>query len=284
VNTIQLALVAGSAAGLMARRRASGEVSCGLMLGLGVAFKPNLLPIALPLFITLAAGRRPASVARVSAGLAFGGALAIAGSSLFFGGPGCWGEWARILPELLRPPFSVATGNYSLATVLRELTGFDIALPLLAGALGAFAVFEWRRTSRRGSTAPDPPSSRDLEAIAILGLGSALLLWTARLAWLHYFVFAIPLVLFVFRPPDAQAGFALSRREGALALASVVGFLPLSSLAPGLPPLAKALIVNASLLAVVILTLRILWRSGSASLLEPIAAPPGQPGRATTPP
>lgn len=254
VHAIQLALLSALPLTMSAERPEAGMAAAGTLLAFGVAFKPNLLPVAFPFLVSLVAGRRVRPLLAVSAGALAGTALALASSALFFGRLSCWLEWWRTLPELLRPPYPVSIGNYSLATVLLEGTGIDAALPLLALAVGGFAVFEAVRRAGGGSPL------RSVEVAALAGLGGTVLLWTARLAWIHYFVFAIPLLLLALGPAREENRVAASPRERWVAAIAAGGFLPLGRLVPSLSPLSQALVLHVANLALSVVALRILWR------------------------
>ena len=260
VQAIQLAVVAALPAALAARRPRTGELAAGALFAAGVAFKPNLLPVALPVVVTLLLRRRFRSLLAAAFGAAAGAAASLAGSALYFGRASCWREWARTLPDLLRPTYDVVQGNYALPTALRELTGVDAAGPLLALGLGGLVAFEAATADRASCTAGDARLPRP-EVVALAGLGGALLLLVARLAWLHYFVLATPLLLYVMRPAGGEAPAVASGAERLAAAAAVAGFLPLRAFGLGLPPLVRGLVLQGALFLIVALALRILARS-----------------------
>jgi hypothetical protein len=252
-------VVAALPAAMSARAARRGELAAGALFAAGVAFKPNLLPTALPVLVALLVRRRRRTLLATAAGAAAGAVLSFAASALFFGRATCWLDWARTLPELVRPPYDVAMGNYSLATVLRTAAGIDAGGALLLLGLGGLAAFEVATAGTRGSAGPRPGPPR-AELVALVGLGGVLLLWAARLAWLHYFVLAAPLLLFVLRPAGDRTGTA-TPGERIAGAAAAAGFLPFPSFGLPLPPLASAAVIHAALLVLVVLALRILSRS-----------------------
>ena len=257
VHAIQLAIVAALPAVMSARNARRGEIAAGALFAAGVAFKPNLLPVALPALVALLVRGRGRTLLVACAGAFAGAGLSFAASALFFGREDCWHDWARTLPDLLRPSFGVAMGNFSLATVLRALTGIDAGGVFLPLVLVGLVFFEAATAEPRVSASPNPVPPR-AEFVALVGLGGVALVWTARLAWLHYFVLAAPLLLYVLRPAGGRAVTA-TRRERIAGSAAAVGFAPFHYL--GLPPLAMALTMHVALLVVVVLALRILRRS-----------------------
>lgn len=268
VQAIQLAVVAALPAALAARRPRLGELAAGALFAAGIAFKPNLLPVALPVVVTLLLRRRFRSLLAAASGAAAGAAAAFAASALFFGRGSCWREWARILPELVRPPYDVAMGNYALPIVLRELTGLDAAGLLTGVALAGLVVFEAATMPARAPAGAGPGPARE-ELVALVGLGGAFLLLVARLAWLHYFVLAIPLFLFVMRPARGEGPAVASGAERLAAAAAAAGFLPLPAVGLGLPPVIRGLVLQGALFLIVALALRILARSRRAAPPRP---------------
>ncbi len=266
VHAIQLAIVAALPAAMAARDSRRGAIAAGALFAAGVAFKPNLLPVALPALVALLVRRRGRTLLAATTGAFAGAGLSFAASALFFGRAACWHDWARTLPDLLRPSYEVAIGNFSLATVLRALTGIDAGGVLLALLLAGLVAFEVSTDAPRGLAGPNPGPSR-AELVALAGLGGVFLLWSARLAWLHYFVLAAPLLLYVLRPGGGPAVTA-TRPERIAGTVAAVGFAPFHRL--GLPPLALALTMHVALLVVVVLALRILRRSRRVGVPPPV--------------
>lgn len=265
VHALQFAMVVALPAAMSARNARLSELAAGALFAAGVAFKPSLLPVALPVLVTLLFRKRGRTLLAAAAGAFAGAGLSFAASALFFDRATCWRDWARTLPELVRPSYEVAMGNFSLATVVRTLTGIDVGGVLLVLGFGGLVAFEAATAGTRRPADPDsgPPRA---ELVALVGLGAVLLLWTARLAWLHYFVLAAPLLLFVLRPA-VDGTVTATHRERIAAAAAAVGFMPFHLL--GLPPLAWAVAIHAALLVFVVLALRILRRSRPSGVAAP---------------
>jgi hypothetical protein len=144
-----------------------------------------------------------------------------------------------MLPEVLHSTRPVATGNYGLATLIARTRGSDSSLVITGVCLvgAALAVF---RAKRSGA----PIRFFDTSAAA-LAAGCAVMLLSSRLAWLHYFLLAIPLVLFVLRPapPDAPNAANTTR----LVLYAVVAlYVAAPSRLLDLDPLTVAWTLNAA--------------------------------------
>lgn len=204
VNRLQVGVlglyVALSSASHSARWR---EVAAGAVLGLGAAFKPNLAFPVLTLGLGWIALGRRRKVALQGAGVALGALLAVALSSAWFGSARAWSQWARSLGELMgQYEHRLEAGNFSLARVL-EHAGAEVDARWLAAlglvAFGAALVLRRRavRTVQRGCEAQ--------EDLLLLALGGALSVLVARLAWVHYFLLAVPLAIAALRPSTAAA-------------------------------------------------------------------------------
>ena len=217
VNRVQLGLLALSL-GLSAwGRLPARNVWGGVVLGLAVAFKPNLAFPALTLGLGwMALGRWRKLGAQVAGALA-GAAVAVVLSSLWFGSAGAWSWWLGEVGKLLAEyDHSVALGNVALMRVLVDTTGFSSTATLLVLFSALFAAGLWIR--RRAAAGPGlGPRDEAIEDVTLGALGLGLSLLTTQLAWLHYEVLALPLGVLVLRPGARPA----VRLAGALALLAV---------------------------------------------------------------
>lgn len=205
VNRLQLALVA-LYLWLGARARSPGaEVLAGGVLGLAAMFKPNLAFVVLALGLGWVLLGRWRKLARRAAGIALGALAAFVLGSLWFGSAGAWRQWSAVLGELMGEyDHALSRGNFALARLLDDYAGFErgglltmVFLGLLAGAL-------WLRRGRRSAFVPVQ------EDLLLAGLGGALSLLTAKLAWLHYFLLALPLSIALLAPSVGGATRALA--------------------------------------------------------------------------
>ncbi|HEV8114064.1 MAG TPA: glycosyltransferase 87 family protein [Planctomycetota bacterium] len=197
VNRLQLLVVALFLALECGPRFRGRHVVAGVVLGMLLAFKPNLAAIAAVVVLGWGlAGewrRAGASLAGQVAGVLAGVVASIA----FFGSAAPWSAWLRELPRLMAAGSPIAgdarEGNYSLVRLLRDSAGvsFGSVIPalLVLATIAALVV------GRRRSAAPDPSRT-----VLLVGLGAALSLLSTELAWQHYFVAIVPLALFLVRP------------------------------------------------------------------------------------
>jgi hypothetical protein len=145
-----------------------------------------------------------------------GAACAFGGSVRFFGSAEPWSRWRATLDDLLQLG-RWGEGNFALAEVLHGATGIDaslaIKLAVLAGFLAALVISA--RASTRGAT-PGPA----LDA-GLAGLGALACVLASELAWLHYYLLALPMIAALLRE-----GAAPATRRGALVAFALIALEP----------------------------------------------------------
>ncbi|MBI3450519.1 MAG: DUF2029 domain-containing protein [Acidobacteria bacterium] len=203
VNGIQLALLTLY---LFLQRRAGSvavSLAAGAVLGLAVAFKPNLafVPVALAI-LWIANGRYGHLLVR-AAGAAGGVVVAVLASALLFGTPSPWIAWLRTLSQLERRfDLGVSWGNFGGARLLKEAFGVDASPILFAGVLAILALAVWMGRERR----PAGKGGFDAEFLMV-GVGPLVPILASGLAWPHYLVLALPLGLYLLRPRERPAWY-----------------------------------------------------------------------------
>jgi hypothetical protein len=237
VNRLLLAALAACVGLLRLGDRVPHRLAAGAVLGAAITFKPNLSFAAATLLLGwLAAGQARRAIG-VAAGLAAGAAAAAAGAAAWFGSPQAWLQWGARFPELLAAqPLAVAEGNYALLRLLEQASGWrpGAAAPALLSALATASV--WLAVRRGPERFAAPRARFELDA-ALLALGAVVSLLIARLAWLHYYVLAIPAVLVLLRP---RAGGPRRLALPLLALLAIAG-TPAAPLVAGSPAALAAL-------------------------------------------
>jgi hypothetical protein len=169
----------------------------GAVLGLGVAFKPNLAFVPLVLVLAWVIQRRFRVLTLGVAGMASGGLLAVAVSSFFFGSLSSWFRWLETLRRMNEDiGFTVRWGSFGGARLLADWTGLNFSplLHVLFLAAVGLSVWKW---SRKGA-----PEYEGL--YLVLGIGSIVPLLATDMAWPHYLVQAIPLAIFLLRPRGVE--------------------------------------------------------------------------------
>jgi len=202
--------------------RRGRHLAAGAALGVAVFLKPNVLFVVLAVMLARAVQRRWSELLAEAAGVAAAGAASAIFTSAWFGTPGCWTSWVRHFPGYTFD--LVEFGNFSLAAIAEQKLGWSVGLPMIVLGFAASGAVFWRERAA---------GDRDAAGRATLavGLGTAVLLLAAPVAWLHYFVFTVPLVVAAMRPrPGTTAGRALAAQALGLAAIVLVGRIPLLGL------------------------------------------------------
>lgn len=158
----------------------SPPVLAGAILGMLVAFKPNLLFVAL----LLAFAHERKRLTREILGGAIGGAIAFTIAAISYG-PRSWLQWVTAANQFWHrlptrgernvTPFLEVFHRYG------EWVGYAIAAVLLAAV-----VVGLRRTKRH-------------DDLLVAGLGILIYLLSATVVWLHYMVLVLPLAIALLR-------------------------------------------------------------------------------------
>jgi hypothetical protein len=245
VGNVNRLLLAALAACLGLLRLGDGwphRLAAGAVLGAAATFKPNLSFPAATLLLGWMATGRPRRVLGFSAGLAAGAVLAGSAAAAWFGSAQAWVQWAAKFPALLGgQDLGVAQGNYALLRLLEHASGWrpGPAAPALLFAAAASALWLAVRSTPERFAAPRERFALDAGLVAF---GAVVSLLVARLAWLHYYVLAIPAVLVLLRP-RGSAGAPRRLALPLLALLAIAGetAAPLVGSRPlGLAALASA--------------------------------------------
>ncbi len=226
VNLIQLGLLAAFL-GVSAREpRSWRDPAAGAILGAAALFKPNLALVAVTVLAGWAMSRAPARAVRAAAGMVASSLAALAASSAYFGAAGAWRSWLAAILSLPSEIVPVRTGNFSLVRLLAGDAGARLAPVLAAAIVSATAAVLWLR--RRRAPASDEargPRGGAGEDVALVGLGCMAYLLSSPLVWIHYFVLAIPLALWLLRPRGAER----ARHGLAVSAAAAVALLLLAN-------------------------------------------------------
>jgi len=213
VNSFQLALLACFVWLACRFPSTAGHVVGGLVLGASAMWKPNSALVVVLLLLAWAARRRYAKLVHVSIGIAVAAIAAFIWSSIAFrgggGGVDIWWSWLSALSALPEDIITVELGNYAPSRLLLEWIGIDAALAIGLACLGLTLVALIIAFS--GAPKGERPEQAGFEDLGIVALGSLITLLGSPLAWLHYFVAAIPMLLVALGP-------AWSPRGGGLAL------------------------------------------------------------------
>ena len=227
-NRIQLGLLVLSAACLRFGSPA-GHFGAGLLLGLGVMFKPTTLFAPLFLFASRALLRQWRQLALEAAGCLAGILAGFAGGALCFGSGSCWFDWASRMGRLPLDSSPLELMNFSLPVLLKSVTGANLSLPVL---LVVFCAAAWRlfrlvRLRQKGAGAPgagDPEGSLLFE-VQMVTAGCLVYLLCAGLVWNHYYTFTVPVILLLLSPAWRAARGWLPAAAALLAAAALAAHI-----------------------------------------------------------
>jgi hypothetical protein len=162
----------------------------GVVVGLAVMYKPNLALVPLLLLVAPIAQRDLRGAITLGAGMLAGVAAALAIGAAAFGGMSAWPAWVRALRALNYP---MEMGNCGGGAVIAALTGAHIGIVILLGGLGAAVAVIWR--------AARPGVEPSLDALFATAVGCNVMLISSSLAWVHYYLLAVPMAFYLLRPP-----------------------------------------------------------------------------------
>ncbi|MBW1680964.1 MAG: DUF2029 domain-containing protein [Deltaproteobacteria bacterium] len=210
-NVNQFQLLQAAVLFLVLRRRGGlRHLWGGILLGLMVLFKPNTAFCVPLLGIWLAAGRRWSALKKTGAGLFGGAGLAVLCSTLSFGTPRAWAWWWDALGRMPDRIITVSQGNFSAVVLLKKSLGAGVAwsFALALGAVTAAVLWRWGREA--AGKAISGTGAGDEGGTHAVAAGLVLYLLTAPLAWVHYYVLALPMITGLLQ----RVSGGVSRREG----------------------------------------------------------------------
>jgi hypothetical protein len=203
VNQIQLLVVALCILCMTQSR----TFVAGLILGLGMMFKPNIFLVCVAGALVYGLDRRYKKVLSLLLGAFVGMDVALAVSIGFCGQAATWAEFARSLSGTLGFAPTFEHENCGLTSLIYHWTQMRsslVILGVLLAALGCVAALTRQRYSSGGVSAQsghDMERERPLhDAFAIGGLGCGMMLLSSNLVWFHYYVLLIPTILYLIRP------------------------------------------------------------------------------------
>ncbi|HEB88228.1 MAG TPA: DUF2029 domain-containing protein [Deltaproteobacteria bacterium] len=183
--------------------RRAGHFAGGLVLGSGAMFKPNTALVIGLLAVAWLVRRRHEKLLFESIGIGVAVLVAFAWSSAVFGGFGIWWDWWQALSSLPDRIITVALGNYAPARLVEDWLGVDpaVAFGVLTSVLALVAIGQGLRSA--GAPIGSPADRPDVEDLHVAALAGVMMLLSSPLAWLHYYVATIPLLLIALVPlPD----------------------------------------------------------------------------------
>ncbi|MDQ3280505.1 MAG: glycosyltransferase 87 family protein [Acidobacteriota bacterium] len=173
VNSLQLAAI-GIALWLP-------PIAAGIVMGMLVAFKPNLLLVPLLLAVSRIASRDWMRLKREVIGRAIGGLIAFIAAAISYRSFGIWLQWIARANEFYHRLPTRLERNDTPALALFHAYGAWVshALVVLLTLIAIAAI--WRARRR--------------DDVLIAGLAMLIYLLTATVVWLHYMILALPVML-----------------------------------------------------------------------------------------
>ena len=181
-------------------------LASGFVLGLTFAFKPNIVFVILILGICWILNRRFKRLVLVGVGAAAGVTGVIFTAVAFFGSIHCWPNWLGRLGTFANHAI-YTRDNYAITRLVWEFYRIKISPVLVVVFLCMVFVVLWQ--SRRRQT--DNQRTSFDGNLLMISLGLLVYLLSGPVAWEHYFIYAVPVILIVFKPCDCSGEF--SRKE-----------------------------------------------------------------------
>jgi hypothetical protein len=167
----------------------------GFVLGFAVIFKPTISIAAVLLVAVWLIDKQYKTILRQSFGFCLSACASLLITGYYFRSLQCWTEWLGIIKTMDSWNIPIYMGNQSLSRLILEWNGKDVSMILLIGLLIITIVVAWFGRSR-SSAKTDADFHR--ESLAV-GMGCVIMLLASNLAWLHYYILAAPLLLYLFR-------------------------------------------------------------------------------------
>ncbi len=238
----------------------------GLILAIGIMLKPNIALVSVAATTLYCVDKRYEKVLSLFLGGCVGMAISLVASVGYCGAGATWSEFLKSLPRTLGLAQNINDGNYALPAVIYRATKMRPSLVIfcvLLASMGCTMVLTRRRCSSGGASAE---SDREMEpqralhdAFAAGGLGCAIMLLSANLIWLHYYVLLIPTCLYLIRPVTGTR--SRTSAEVVTAGLALVALLMLSTFGEhvGGRALYQAVLTDCAGIVMVALGLREMW-------------------------
>lgn len=181
------------------------DLAGGFVLGLMVMFKPNTIFVPALLLVFWMSNRLFRRFAWSMLGIVSASTFAVCLSSIFLGSPKCWIDWIKVIKTLPDSIITLAMGNFALMRLLTDRLGSSISPTLPVLLFVSTSIVIWLSRSK-GLSEREKVENKPccLIEIQIVGLGCLLYLISAHLAWLHYYLLTVPMILITMRASFSQ--------------------------------------------------------------------------------
>lgn len=258
-----LYLLSGALAG-------AATFASGILLGLTLAFKPNIVFSVLMLCTFWLVNRRFKTFTLTSLGMAGGALLAFLLSSTFFGSIRIWLDWHRQLNIFVNDVLHFSD-NYAIARMVWGSYGIKISPYLATFLLCAACGVVWMcrgpvtHPSSTGGGHAENTNAHFNENLLMISIGLLIYLLSGPVVWGHYFICTIPAMLIIFRPLECLRplnNYALTVPR----ILVVLTFVGISIQSVVAVPEDIAMLANSCVIILFLLALWELWRLKKKSL------------------
>lgn len=171
------------------------DILAGYVLGFAVMFKPTIATAPILLTAGWLTDKKHKTILMQSSGFCLSVLTALLISKYYFGSFECWTEWMGLMRTIDLWNISISVGNQSLSNLIQEWNGMDVSIILLICLLIVTIVLIWFGR-RRSSENADADFDRESWAV---GMGCVIMLMASKLVWMHYYLLATPLLIYLLR-------------------------------------------------------------------------------------
>ncbi|MFA6293994.1 MAG: hypothetical protein WC637_19555 [Victivallales bacterium] len=253
------------------RKRDIGQMTGGVALGLMVFFKPTMIFVPFMLLVGWLALKQYRQAALSFMGMAAGSLFAVLSASLFFSTFRVWFWWFNSACDISSLPYvTVGEGNFALSRVLGEFCGLQklsfIFLALLLAVIISIAVSIGKKdlTKTQGMTESHCPDN-----LLMISIGCLICLICSPLVWIHYYMLALPALMYLARPILAMRGARQTIIYSLAILSYCFICVTGRSDVTGLSLTASAILSNIGVICLLSCLIWI-WRSGCSNKSAPL--------------
>lgn len=238
----------------------------GVILGFGIVLKPNILMVLVLAIILYLFSAYFKKLLSLIIGVISACAVCVWYGSSYFGNYSIWYKFLESLRKTLDLSYPIEHGNFSFVSLLYYFTKKNFSFAVLLITLIIFLILVLI-SLKKSSLCPDETVIKNehreknlTEAFSIVGIGCLIMLLSAPLAWIHYYVLLIPIIIFLFRPAINSFYKKQTMFIQTFAVISVLLFNIINGLLIGFMPITQCIIVNVATILIYFSSLFVLWR------------------------
>ncbi len=192
----------------LVRKKDIGHLLGGAVLGLMVFFKPTMVFVPFMLLLGWLALKQFRQAAFSFIGMIAGSMLAILSASMFFSTFRVWFWWFKSACNVSSLPYvTVNEGNFALSRVLGELCGLhNLSFILLAILLTIIISIAISIGNKYFFKPHGHPESSPSDNLLMISIGCLICLLCSPLVWIHYYMLALPALMYLARPIPSMPG------------------------------------------------------------------------------